>query len=187
MDNIIDIALTVVFIIVIIMIYSLLCWISKALTDKVDKNKNTDKDDTKEVLDDNDISDCYIAKDNVDPKEIIKMYNLDKFAYRGSVPDVESLIYIHANPGDIVGVRTILGNNEYDSYVYAAGGWHLLKTALDTINITVDSDTTNGNIIEYIFPDAKVFINNGIVQVFIPGNKQVSLFSEEWWESPYKK
>jgi hypothetical protein len=185
MDNIIDIALTIVFIIVIIMIYSLICWIPKALTDKI--NKNTDKDDTKEVLDDNDISDCYIAKDSVDPKEIIKMYNLDKFTYRASVQDVESLKNINADPGDIVAVGNILGNGEYDSYVYAAGRWHLLETALDSINITVDSDTTNGNIIEYIFPDAKVFINNGIVQVFIPGNKQVSLFSEEWWESPYKK
>lgn len=184
MDNIIDIALTIVFIIVIIMLYSLICWISKALTDKA--NKNTDKDIAKELLDDDDTS-SYIAKDSVDPKEIIKMYNLDKFTYRASVQDVESLKNIHADPGDIVAVGNILGNGEYDSYVYAAGKWHLLETALDTINITVDSDTTNGNIIEYIFPDAKVFINNGIVQVFIPGNKQVSLFSEEWWESPYKK
>ena len=183
MDNIIDIALTIVFILLIIMIYSLLCWIPKALTYKT--NKNTDKDDVKES-EDNDTS-SYIAKDSVDPKEIIKMYNLDKFTYRASVQDVESLKNIHADPGDIVAVGNILGNGEYDSYAYAAGRWHLLETALENINITVDSDTTNGNIIEYIFLDAKVFINNGIVQVFIPGNKQVSLFSEEWWESPYKK
>lgn len=183
MDNIIDIALTIVFIIVIIMIYSLMIWIPKALTDRI--NRNTNKDDIKESYD-NDTS-SYIAKDSVDPKEIIKAYNLDKFTFRESVRNVESLKNIHADPGDIVSVENELGNDKYDSYVYADGKWYLLETALDIINIIVDSDTTNGNIIEYIFPDAKIFINNEIVQVFIPGNKQVSLFSEEWWESPYKK